>query len=94
MLYERSELLIKEGMEDAFAAEMADKGLPLLKALDGANAVYFGQGVENPDKFMLLIEWETLDAHTAFKTAPVYPEFLSLVASYAKGGVMEHFNMS
>lgn len=93
MLVERSYLLIKDGLEDDFAAVMAEKAIPLLKGLDGANAVSFGRGVESPDKFMLLIEWQTMDSHIAFTKDPSFAEFRALLAPYTKGGSMEHFTM-
>lgn len=93
MLVERSEILIKEGSEADFAAIMAEKGLPILTALDGVNEVRFGPGVENPGKFLLLIEWETMDAHTAFTQLPVFNEFRALFAPYSIGGTMEHFDL-
>ena len=93
MLVERTEVQIKEGVEDEFAAVMGEKGVALLKGLDGVNSVSFGRGLENPDKFMLLIEWENMDAHMAFRKHARYPEFRSLISPYSKGGNMEHFNM-
>lgn len=94
MLVERSELLIKEGAEEEFAARMAERGLDLLAGLDGVNSVSLGRGVENPGKFMLLIEWRSMDAHIAFTKDPRYPQFRALIAPFTKGGNMEHFNMS
>ena len=93
MLVEQSFLLIKDGMEDEFDAVMAEKAAPLLRALEGANAVTYGRGLENPDKFILLIEWATMDAHTAFTKHPVFSDFRALLAPYSKGGSMEHFTM-
>ena len=49
--------------------------------------------VENPGKFMLLVEWESMDAHIAFPKNPVYGEFRQLIGSFSKGGAMEHFEM-
>jgi len=94
MLIERSELLIKDGLEEEFAAVMAEKGAPLLKRVTGIKTVSVGRGVENPGKFMLLIEWETMAAHTAFRDHPLYPDFRALLSPFTKGGAMEHFVMS
>lgn len=94
MLVERSELLIKEGLAEDFAATMAERGMPLLRHLAGAGNVTIGQGLENPDKFMLLIEWENMDAHIAFTENPLFTEFRAMLAPFTKGGSMEHFNMS
>ena len=93
MLVEHAYLLVNEGLEDAFAAVMAEKALPLLKGLPGANAVSFGRGVESPDKFILLIEWQTMDAHIAFTKDPSFAEFRAMLAPFTKGGSMEHFTM-
>jgi heme-degrading monooxygenase HmoA len=93
VLVERSELLIKEGMEVEFAAVMDERGLPLLAGLPGVNSVKLGRGVENPSKFMLLIEWEAMDAHVAFTKNPAYGEFRQMLGPFSKGGAMEHFEM-
>lgn len=93
MLVERAELLIKEGSEDAFAAAMAERGLALLSGLDGASNVRLGRGVESPSKFMLLITWETMNAHTAFTKNPLFLEFRDLIGPFSASGAMEHFEM-
>lgn len=94
MLVERSYLHVKEGLEGDFAAMMAEQGVPLLKALDGANQVLFGPGVENPGTFMLLIEWATMGDHIAFTKLPVFAEFRALLTPFTTGGAMEHFELA
>ncbi len=94
MLIERSELIIKDGLEDDFAATMSERGIPLLSSMPGVIAVQFGRGVENPAKFMLLVEWSAMDAHTAFRINPVYPEFSQLLKPFVKAGAMEHFHIA
>ncbi len=93
MLIERSEIIIREGQEDGFAAAMNDRGLAMLASVDGVKAVRFGRGVENPDKFILLVEWGSMDAHVAFTKGAVYAPFVALFAPFSKGGAMEHFEM-
>jgi heme-degrading monooxygenase HmoA len=94
MLVERSELLIKPGSENEFAAAMRERGIPLLNAVPGVKSVKMGRGVENPDKFILLVEWESMDAHTAFKTAPSNPALRQVISPYSRGGAMEHFEIT
>jgi heme-degrading monooxygenase HmoA len=93
MLLERAELIIKEGQEEAFAAAMRDKALGLLRGFPGVRSAELGRGVENPEKFMLLVEWESMDAHTAFKGSDVYMPFVQVFAPFSNGGSMEHFEM-
>jgi heme-degrading monooxygenase HmoA len=93
MLLERSELMIREGAEDGFWAIMRERGLAMLAGVPGVLKVAMGQGVENPQKFLLTVEWESMDAHTAFTKMPVFNEFRALFGPYSVGGAMEHFMM-
>ena len=94
MLLERAELLIKEGQEEQFAAMMQRDGLKILKAFPGVLSVNFGRGVENPGKFLLLVEWQSMQAHAAYNKAPECRAFRELIAPFSRGGAMEHFNVS
>jgi heme-degrading monooxygenase HmoA len=94
MLLERSDLQVREGMEAEFASTMAETGIPLLKSFDGVGRVEMGRGVENPGKFMLLVEWQSMEAHKAFNAHPRYPDFRAVLAPYLTGGAMEHFDMA
>jgi heme-degrading monooxygenase HmoA len=93
MLLERAEILIREGQEEGFSSAMRAGGLQMLASVAGVISVSMGRGVENPGKFMLLVEWESLDAHAAFNKAPVCGEFRALIGRFSKGGSMEHFRM-
>lgn len=93
MLLERSELTIRPGNEEAFAEVMRSRGLPILLGVPGVKSASCGRGVENPEKFLILVEWDSLESHTAFRTLPVYPEFGALFAPHSVGGAMEHFLM-
>lgn len=93
MLIERAELLIREGQEDGFSAAMKNQGIGMLASVPGVISVNLGRGVENPSKFMLLVEWENMDAHIAFNKAPVCGQFRALIRPFSQGGSMEHFQM-
>jgi len=93
MLLERTELQIKEGQEEAFSSAMQGKGTALLSSVPGVRSVSLGRGVENPGKFLLLVEWENMDAHIAFNKAPLCAEVRALIGPFSKGGAMEHFQM-
>ena len=93
MLLERSEIQVKAGLEEAFDGVMAEQGLPLLTAVPGVKWAKIGRGVENPTKFIFLVEWDSLASHKAFNESPAHPEFLKLFGPYAEGGVMEHFQI-
>jgi heme-degrading monooxygenase HmoA len=94
MLLERTELLIKPGQEDEFAEQFGRRGIQLLTPVPGVVSAIVGRGVENPNKFLLLIEWANLDAHRAYNQTPVCNEVRALIAPFAQGASMEHFAMS
>ena len=65
----------------------------MLAGVEGVRSVSLGRGVENPDKFMLLVAWDTMDAHIAFTKIPAFTEFRELITPFTRGGAMEHFKM-
>lgn len=92
MLLERAELLIREGLEAEFAAAMTERGLRALGGVPGVVSVRMGRGVENPVKFMLLVEWQSMDAHKAFTRSADYAVFVDIIKPFSNGGSMEHFS--
>jgi quinol monooxygenase YgiN len=93
MLLERTELLIREGQEEGFCAAMKAEGMGLLAAVPGLISAALGRGVENPGKFMLLIEWQDMGAHRAYNKTPVCAAIRALIGRFSRGGSMEHFQM-
>lgn len=93
MLLERAELQIKDGEEEPFHAAMRHSGISMLASVPGVISVNLGRGVENPGKFMLLVEWQNMDAHLAYRENPVCARLRELIGPFSKGGSMEHFQM-
>jgi heme-degrading monooxygenase HmoA len=93
MLVERSELTVKPGTEGEFLAAITEKAVPVLNSVDGVLSVQVGRGIENPAKFMLLVGWESLDAHTTYGGTPKSLEVRAIMGPYVAGGAMEHFEL-
>ena len=92
MILERAEIPVKPGQEEAFAAMMADEGLALLANAKGCHAARLGRGVEQPDTFILLLEWESVDHHVALIKTPAFDRFKALARPYFAGpSNMAHF---
>ena len=94
MLVERSELTVKDGAEEEFYAAITEKGVPLLQSVDGVISVQVGRGVENPSKFMMLVGWQSMDAHTAYGGTPKSLELRGIMGPFLSGGAMEHFELT
>lgn len=94
MILERAEISVREGKEEAFASVMKDRGCAILAAAEGCHSVRIGRGVENPGKFILLLEWDTVDDHIALTKTAEFEEFKQLVGRYFSGpSSMEHFDL-
>ena len=95
MILERAEIPVKQGEEEGFAEMMQQRGCAILGAADGCHSVRVGRGVENPDKFILLLEWDSVEHHVALTKTPAFEEFRQLAGPFIAGTPsMEHFKLS
>lgn len=91
MVIERVEILVKAGQEEAFEGAWVN-ARTLLEGAAGCTAVTVGRGVEAPSKFLLLLEWGSVEDHVAFTKTPEFKEFGKLVGPLFEGRpAMEHF---
>lgn len=95
MVTEIATITVAEGNEAAFEKAMrVDGGIAHLSACPGVISVKFGQGVESPSKFGIVVEWESIEAHAAAKETDSFRNFRQLIAPYGIGGSMEHFKLA
>ncbi len=81
---------------DAAAFEAAIKAArPLIAATPGFISIAVRRCIETPNRYLLLVEWETLEAHTiGFRQSPRYTEWRALLHHfYAPFPVVEHFSL-
>jgi heme-degrading monooxygenase HmoA len=94
MFVERAEIPVQNGMENDFAKMMSEQGTSILAGADGCSSAKVGRGVENPDKFILLIEWDAVESHIAFTKTAEFAEFVTLAKPYFAGpSDMQHFEL-
>jgi heme-degrading monooxygenase HmoA len=63
MIIESAILSVKTGQGPAFEAALRD-ARPLIEATPGFLGIEIWPGTENPDQYLLLVRWETLEDHT------------------------------
>ncbi len=87
-------LPVRAGDEDAFLSVMNETGIAALLACEGCNSARVGRGVENPGKFCLQLEWDSVDAHNAARDSAAFGRFKAAAGPFfgAGGGFMEHFD--
>lgn len=91
MVIERVELSITPGREQAFESAMR-RGLELLRGADGCLTASLARGVERPSRYLLQLQWRSIDDHTAFTKTPALAEFRELAGPhFAERPSMEHF---
>ena len=82
MVLEIAEFHIKPGSEDDFAAAYR-KAVAQIESIEGFRSARMTGGIENPTRFALLVEWDTLQAHTVgFRESDAYPRWRELISPY------------
>jgi heme-degrading monooxygenase HmoA len=94
MFVERAEIPVQNGMENDFAKMMSEKGTSILAGAEGCSSAKVGRGVESPDKFILLLEWDAVESHIKFTKTAEFAEFVTLAKPYFAGpSDMQHFKL-
>jgi heme-degrading monooxygenase HmoA len=62
MVLEVALIDVSPGQEDAFAASYR-LGHPILAGTPGCRSVRMTRGIESPSRFVLLVEWDSVEAH-------------------------------
>jgi quinol monooxygenase YgiN len=65
------------GKEDAFAQGI-QQGIEVVKRDARCQAIAVHRCIEDPARFLLVVEWESLEAHTeGFRKSPLFAEWRS-----------------
>jgi heme-degrading monooxygenase HmoA len=81
------------GAEDAFAAAY-QIARPIVATTPGCLSVRMTRGEESPSRFVLLVEWDSVESHEAnFRGTERFGKWRGLIGEYfAKPPVVEHFH--
>jgi heme-degrading monooxygenase HmoA len=94
VITEHALLPVRAGQEDAFIETMG-RAKAIIAASPGFVSLRVERCVERPSCFLLLVEWETLEAHTeGFRGSAAYEEWRTLLHHfYDPFPVVEHFEV-
>lgn len=74
----------REGQTEAFIE--AYRGVAnILTDAEGSRGADLHRGVEDPDTFTLIVEWDSVEAHTALTQKPEFGGFAEAVGPYLAG---------
>jgi heme-degrading monooxygenase HmoA len=95
MILEVADIRIAPGQQAAFD-EAIQRGLrTVIGRARGFKGWKVNKGVESPERYLLMIFWETLEDHTvAFRGGPLFAEWRAIVGPFfAAPPVVEHFTL-
>ncbi len=92
MILEHALLPVRPGQEAAFEAAFAE-ARPLVEATPGFGGLWLSRSVESPSTYLLLVEWESVEAHTdGFRGSDRYARWRELLHHfYEPFPTVEHF---
>ena len=90
MVLEIALIDVRPGSEDAFTAAYGQARHLLDEA--EARSVRMTRGIESPNRFVLLVEWDSVAAHEQFRASERFGQWRGLIGPHFTGPpVVEHF---
>ena len=95
MILEVADIRIQAGRQAEFDAAIQRGLSTVISRAKGFKGWKVNKGVESPERYLLMIFWETLEDHTvAFRESPQFAEWRAIVGpSFAAPPVVEHFTL-
>lgn len=91
MVLEVALIDVQPGSEDAFAQAYA-QAAPLVAQTPGCRSMRMTRGIETPTRFVLLVEWDAVEAHEQFRSSERFAGWRALIGPHFAGPPhVEHF---
>ena len=93
MILEVADIRIKSGQSVEFETSVQQALITIFPKSKGFRGHEFRRCIETPDRYLLLLTWDTLEDHTVgFRDSPLYTEWRTLVGGFfAQPPHVEHF---
>lgn len=93
MINEVAEFYIKEGAGAAFERALRESTEKYISSTEGYIGSQLHRSIEDPSRYLLLIQWESVEAHTVnFRESEVFPKHRALISPYfEKPPFVQHF---
>jgi heme-degrading monooxygenase HmoA len=95
MILEIADIRIAPGRQAEFDAAIQRGLTTVIARARGFKGWKVNRGVETPERYVLMIFWETLEDHTQhFRGGPLFAEWRAIVGPFfASPPVVEHFEL-
>jgi len=82
MVLEHALITVRPGTSEAFEAALTEARL-VIRSSEGFVSLRLHRGIETPDRYLLLVEWETLDDHVVgFRESAAFTAWRALIGPY------------
>ncbi|OTA89375.1 hypothetical protein M434DRAFT_34359 [Hypoxylon sp. CO27-5] len=86
---------VQSTLKPGIPLEPLYKAFEKVKAASGNRVVRASPLHDNPEQFRLFIDWDSIDAHLAFRTTDAYKDFMAEIAPYVAGpAVVVHLDLT
>ena len=95
MILELADIRIQPGQQAAFDEAIERAVRTVASKAKGFRGFKINKGIENPERYILQIFWDTLENHTVdFRGSPAFTEWRAIVGPFfAAPPVVEHFDL-
>lgn len=95
MILELADIRIQPGQQAAFDEAIARGLKTVIAQAKGFQGYKVNKGIENPERYILQIFWDTLENHTVdFRESPAFAQWRAIVGPFfAAPPSVEHFNL-
>ena len=95
MILEIADIRIRPGQQAAFEEAIARGAATVISRAQGVRGYKINKGIESPERYILQVFWDTLEAHTVgFRESPLFAEWRAIVGPFfAQPPVVEHFTL-
>jgi heme-degrading monooxygenase HmoA len=96
MILEVADIRISPGKNAEFEAAITRGLATVVSRARGYRSHQVHKGVESPERYLLMIQWETLGNHTVdFRQGPLFAEWRAIVGPFfAQPPQVEHFALA
>jgi quinol monooxygenase YgiN len=95
MILELADITITPGRQAEFDEAIRHGLATVIAQAKGCRGYEVRKGIESPERYLLMIRWETLENHTVdFRGGPLFTQWRAIVGPFfARPPVVEHFEL-
>jgi heme-degrading monooxygenase HmoA len=95
MILEIADIRIPPGRQSEFEAAIVRAAQTILTRAKGFRSYEIRHGVESPERYILMITWETIEDHNiGFRQSELFTEWRAIISPFfAQPPQVEHFSL-